>query len=307
MVRGASVSLLVHASVFTILAGLWAGVPHDPAPQFGSDLQTAWTPVDTAIAPVQILPLAPPRGVDGPPGGSSPGPMALDTETQEGVSVAAPTLVSATGTAGAVETKPDAVPGIKGGKGRKGKLSAGRGKGTGTGEGDGAGDAFFGVRSPGRRVVFVVDASRSMRQEHADSEQSRFQKVQTELVRTIGGMDATMQFFIIFFNDVAIPMPAEILQPAEPGTQQHFLRWAAMVEPDGGTDPRQAMALAVQLRPDVIYFLTDGAFRPPVRDFLRDIKQNRTSINTLAFGNRESEELLRRLAATNRGQYQYLP
>ena len=178
--------------------------------------------------------------------------------------------------------------------------------GDGNGNGRGAG-RFFGVESEAQRVVFVVDCSRSMNQPQPGEVKTRFKRLQLELLRAVAAMDDDDEFFIVFFNDRPIPMPATSLQRATREARRHYLQWMAQMRADGETDPREALALALRLRPDVVFFLTDGDFPRGVERDLLSLTQRQTAIHTIAFGNREAEKLLEAMAAANRGRYRFVP
>jgi len=152
----------------------------------------------------------------------------------------------------------------------------------GRGSGEGAG-TFFGFRPSGRRVVFLLDASRSMNHPYPGPAQTRFKCVKLELVRAVAAMDSESQFFIIFFNDQAIPMPAPGLEPASRAAQHKFLYWAQTVVADGETDPTAAFAIALALQPDELIFLTDGWFPKTVSDALLAADTGATVIHTFSF------------------------
>jgi hypothetical protein len=192
------------------------------------------------------------------------------------------------------------------GSGGEGSGSGGAGKGGGTGKGRGGGE-FFGIKAEAQSVVFVVDCSRSMSQPQEGEAQTRFQRLQLELLRAIAAMQDEDEFFIIFFNDRPIPMPATSLQRATKEARQHYLQWMAQARPDGETDPREALLLALRLQPDVVYFLTDGDFKKGIERDLSSLTQRRTTIHTIAFGSRDGEKLLEAVAAANRGDYRFVP
>ncbi len=75
----------------------------------------------------------------------------------------------------------------------------------------------------------------------------------------------------------------------------------------GDTDPRAALRYALQLKPDVIYFLTDGSFDRRIGHELEKLVQPNAVIHTFAFGDRIGEKLLKKIAANNRGRYHYIP
>jgi hypothetical protein len=184
-----------------------------------------------------------------------------------------------------------------------------RSQGKGRGEGLGDGQGFFGL-SPrrGRKIVYVVDNSRSMNHPHDSEAKTRFRRVKVELINSIWHMGPEQAFYIIFFSNKTHPMPATTLQAATPAAKQRYLEWAARMDAGGApTDPRQALELALNLKPDIIYFLTDGEFDKSVNRKLTRIKQSRTAIHTFAFGERIGEAVLEKIARNNQGQYMYIP
>lgn len=187
-------------------------------------------------------------------------------------------------------------------------LGKGQGNGTGEGIGDGDGNGFFGITPVGQRFVYVVDCSRSMNHPHESDAKTRFGRVKLELIKSIGLMNAGQQFFVIFFDDETVPMPALELQFATSAAKQHYLRWTATIHADGtDTDPRGALQLALRLQPDVIYFLSDGSFDARINRYVGSIRQDRCVIHTFAFGERRGEQVLQDLADHNGGKYHFIP
>ncbi|WP_339735037.1 vWA domain-containing protein [uncultured Gimesia sp.] len=182
---------------------------------------------------------------------------------------------------------------------------------SGSGNGAGNGD-FFGLSPKSKRIVYVVDSSKSMNFPHESVGKTRLGRVKLELAKSIFSMDENQEFFVIFFSDFAIPMPARKLQPATPAAKQKFLSWVAKVPGVGTTEPLEALLLALRLQPDTIYFLTDGQFNPTiVRAFNKvaaKTKRNQNVIvNGICLGNREGESLIRELAENNSGSYTFIP
>lgn len=183
----------------------------------------------------------------------------------------------------------------------------GQGDGVG-GDGSGLGeDDFFGLDLNGTSVVFVVDASSSMNFPHPGPAKTRFGRVKLELVKSIGKMGNSDRFFMIFFNDIAIPMPANQLVDATPENQQTYLQWMAPGKANGDTEPEAALHAALRLRPQVIYFLTDGRFNFSVVKSVTAANRSNIVINTICFGDDEGEKFLKQLAANNGGVYRFVP
>jgi hypothetical protein len=201
------------------------------------------------------------------------------------------------------------VPGQSGSESTDG-LSKGSGEANSgvTGIGETPGGGFFGVQAVGNRVVYVVDSSRSMNHPHESIAKTRFGRVKLEIAYSIRRMNSEMEFFIIFFNNNAVPMPSRKLQPALPAPKKHYLTWMANVKTGGQTDPRDALRVALLLRPDMIYFLTDGEFRSSVvRDVTKLNRFRRTPIHTFGLGNRSGEPMLKIIAERNGGTYRFVP
>lgn len=182
---------------------------------------------------------------------------------------------------------------------------------SGSGNGSGNGN-FFGLNPKSKRIVFVVDSSKSMNFPHESVGKTRLGRVKLELAKTIYSMDEHQEFFVIFFSDFAIPMPARKLQPATPETKKKFLSWVAKVPGVGTTEPLEALLIALRLQPDTIFFLTDGQFNPTIVKAFNKVaartKRNRNVIvNGICMGNREGESLIRELVEQNSGSYTFIP
>ncbi len=190
-----------------------------------------------------------------------------------------------------------------------GEARRSHGDGAGTGDGAGNGAGFFGLTPEvGKKIVYVVDNSRSMNHPHDSEAKTRFRRLKVELINSIWNMPSEQQFYVIFFNNELYAMPATTLQPASAAAKQKYLSWVATMDANGApTDPRKAMDLALQFQPDIIYFLTDGEFDKIVNRKLLRIKQKRTTIHTFAFGERIGEAVLKEVARNNQGKYTFIP
>lgn len=157
------------------------------------------------------------------------------------------------------------------------------GAGAGTTAGDGRGIAFFGRSAVGQRFVYVLDCSKSMNHPYPAPAKTRFIRVKLELLKSLRQMGPEHQFFILFFNDVAIPMPARSLQAATTSNKLRFLQWVHQVRAEGGTEPTAALRAALELKPDVLFFLTDGSFQRRVQEEVAALPTGRTVVHTFAF------------------------
>jgi hypothetical protein len=188
-----------------------------------------------------------------------------------------------------------------------GRGNSGVGTGDGEGTGDGKGVGFFGRRASGERIVYVVDASKSMNQAHPGPGKSRFGRVKLELIHSVKELAENQKFFIVFFNERAIPMPSDRLVDASQGAKLQYLRWMIDVAADGKTDPAAALLLALRLKPDTIYFLTDGDFRTTIVREVAVTNQGLVKIHTIGFSQERGEKLLQAIAEQNGGTYTFVP
>jgi hypothetical protein len=168
-------------------------------------------------------------------------------------------------------------------KGKKKQTGNGSGAGNGIGNGIGDGKQFFGMASEGKSFVYVLDCSMSMNHPHDSEAKTRFKRLKLELTNSVNHLKPDHEFFIVFFNHEAIAMPANGMVPAVAENQSRYLNWMQQINAVGDTDPTAALEIALRLRPDVIYFLTDGAFSPDANDIVRSIKQTRSAIHTFTF------------------------
>jgi hypothetical protein len=166
--------------------------------------------------------------------------------------------------------------------------------------GGGGGAEFFGLgrSAPGvRRIVYVVDRSGSMT--------DTFEFVRREMKRSIGALRRSQRFHAIFFSSGDfLENPPRDLVAAIPANKIQTFAFIDGVMPGGGTDPEPAMRRAFAVNPDVIYFLTDGEFRPTLVARLQEWNRNeRVRIFTIAFLGSGGIPLLEQIAREHNGEF----
>lgn len=170
---------------------------------------------------------------------------------------------------------------------------AGGGKGRG-------GASFFGLEAKGGKFVYVVDRSGSMSGQPLLAAKG-------ELTRSIMSLDDRVEFFVFFYNTDPTPMPGSDLVKASSRNVTEALNWIENVSAAGGTDPLSTMKLALSLRPDAIWLLSDGQFDAQSAETIaRDNPGGRVTIHTIAFFNRAGEAVLQKIAAENGGKYRFV-
>jgi hypothetical protein len=181
----------------------------------------------------------------------------------------------------------------------------GTGQGAGNGGKPGLGAGFFGTQGKGQSFVYVVDMSGSMGGD-------RFRRAIAELMRSVNKLKPEQSFFVYFFNDRAYPLfdprPARGLLQATPGNKTRALRWIRQRQPSSTTNPDLALQQALELKPDVIFLLTDGELDDPdsVRKMIREKNKTGVTIHTIAFENEEGGATLQAIAGENNGTFRFI-
>ncbi len=208
-----------------------------------------------------------------------------------------------------------------GGPGTGGGTGGGDGTGTGAGKGAGAGTGagglgpgetkFFNIREKGLRFVYVVDRSVSMTSHNA------IRVAKAELMSSLQSLSADQQFQIIFYNISPTVMHLG-------GDSQDTMYWASDVNrtlarqfisgitAELGTDHLPALRKALELKPDVVFFLTDAgqpALDSADRAKIRTLNAGRARIHCIEFGMgaelADERSFMEKLASENGGRYIY--
>ena len=116
---------------------------------------------------------------------------------------------------------------------------------------------FFGTESTGGKFVFLVDNSNSMTR-------GKLESALAGLVEAIEKLDENQKFYVAFYSDTAYPLfypnTEKEMVRATPANKQKLRNWLDTIPMCLRTSGRDALALAEQLKPDVLYILGDGAF-----------------------------------------------
>ncbi len=90
-----------------------------------------------------------------------------------------------------------------------------------------------------------------------------------------------------------------------------FIHWLDKIDSSGGTLPLPAFqkVFGLSVRPDVIFFLTDGEIPPDTAANVTSLNSRgrRVVINTIAFGDPASQAQLKDIARRSGGVYRFVP
>ena len=191
------------------------------------------------------------------------------------------------------------------------KRGSGAGKGkAGTADGPGESDnkgqgkvTFFGREVQANTVAFVIDASQSM-------SGMRFQRARTELVNALSKLEPNQRFFVVFYTNETYPMffPDNTIEliPADQRNLARVFNWIGQSQVQGGTQPQLAIALTMKLKPDVVFFLSDGDIPPETQGIVR-YHNSRSVVHTITFGSDVGAGIMRQIALNNGGEYRFIP
>lgn len=194
--------------------------------------------------------------------------------------------------------------------------------------------SFFGSRAKASKVVFVVDVSYSMAVK-GERGKTRFALMKEELTRSVEALPKSTRYQIVFFSGPSwfagepvdedswtsrqgpnswfykgARLPSAPLRPASPSRIRESLSHIEEVDMMLGTDWRSPLKMAMNLNPDVIFFMTDGEVRedpgqkPLVEDLL-DYNRSRSGavIHCICMMAPEAYEMMSELARETKGEF----
>ncbi len=186
-----------------------------------------------------------------------------------------------------------------------------------SGAGSGEGASFFGLEASGKRFAYIVDRSGSMDSTLKSGEMTRWESTQIELIRSVHGLAANAEFYVVLYSSGPSPLLLELEWMKANRMNKAAASVAVMAQfPSGGTFPENAFELVYQLdpKPDAIYFMTDGEFKEQVpAQIARLNRKSRTPIHCILFGESRNlqnfnkvEAMLKNIARTSNGRYQHV-
>ncbi|MDE0888182.1 MAG: hypothetical protein OSA40_01850 [Phycisphaerales bacterium] len=185
---------------------------------------------------------------------------------------------------------------------------SGAGLGTGLGSGLGAGASFFGIQSTGNRFAYIVDISGSMGQD------DKMPAAMAELKRSLKSLPDYAAFAVILYSSEPVVPPFQNgWLRASRGNLSRISAWIDGLQPGGGTFPLPAFDLAFRqdVRPDVVFFLTDGLIPKVTPSAVRELNESGSGrvavINCIAFGSGAGQEPMRQIAAESDGIFRFVP
>jgi hypothetical protein len=161
----------------------------------------------------------------------------------------------------------------------------------------------------GHSFVFLIDRSHSMGSEGLGA----IAAAQAELLAALEKLESNHSFQIVAYNQAPTYFRERKLIAIDDDSRRAGRDFLATLPAFGSTDHERAIVSALQLKPDVMYLLTDGdpVLNASQRKRIREESGGRTTICCIQFGRiRPDDEAtrtaLQALARENRGSYVFV-
>lgn len=174
--------------------------------------------------------------------------------------------------------------------------------------------SLFGSPSVGRSFVFVIDRSKSM----GASGLGALSAARNELTGALGKLSPSQRFEIVAYHQAPVTFGQKYykrtqLTPVDEQSLARVKEFFGGLAAFGSTRHVFALHAALDLRPEVVYLLTDGGDPYPSPAQLRDLshraKRTGTAIHCLQFGFgplQEDENFMMKLSRDNSGAFRYV-
>ncbi len=164
---------------------------------------------------------------------------------------------------------------------------------------------FFGVSARGKKFVFLVDCSGSMRG-------VRWNSARNELIRSLRNLQEEQLFCVLLYSSQSWSYNGNVslasYMTATPENLDLVSAWLNAQSPGGGTLPLPSVKEGLGLKPDAMFLLSDGELQDDSRGFLlrnnaRQSAEDVTPVHTISAGLGYGAELLQVIAGENGGVF----
>ncbi len=198
-----------------------------------------------------------------------------------------------------------------------------------SGDGGQGSSSLFGLSAAGAKFVYVFDRSGSMTSEfildRGDGIVHRvtpLELAKAELVRSLNQLTDRSQFQIVFYNGVPLPFGADAdgfnvrtdvrLFRSSDSLKAKARSFVNKVDGLGDTKHLPALQMAVKMRPDAVFLITDAEAKDDpswreLRDLARVCQRRGIRVNVIHFSDQERPgSTLVKLTEATRGRHRFL-
>lgn len=171
----------------------------------------------------------------------------------------------------------------------------------------------FGIEGEGTRFLYVFDRSESMLGYQA----APLKYAKSELLESLTSLGPAHQFQIVFYNDSPLPLGGlsaggPKLFKGDDRSKEAAMRFVREISAAGGTQHVDALRMALNMGPDVVFFMTDADSSPSAREL--ESLQTRatrggTTLHCIQFGSGPSRNgggWIKLLAEGTGGKFRYV-
>ncbi len=160
--------------------------------------------------------------------------------------------------------------------------------------------SFFGTKGTGSRFVYVIDHSGSMAGAQLDM-------AKREVLNGLLFLKKNHQFNVYFYDHRFMSWDTKLIAATEE-KKKAATQFIKKISPAGGTAPEPALKEAVALKPQYVFFLTDGEFSMNWDAMCAFANSNKVRINVIQFGESRTRpnDMLEQLAKRTQGDYQFI-
>jgi hypothetical protein len=152
---------------------------------------------------------------------------------------------------------------------------------------------FFGATGKGSKFVFVFDRSGSMSGQPLET-------VKRELIKSLEPLKSNHSFNVIAYDDQYVMWKNKLVS-ATKESKADAVRFIESISSRGFTEPRAPLLAAIAQQPEIIFFMTDGAFFLDVDEICYHGKK--IVINVVQFGDGLPLPVLQNLANRTGGNF----
>ena len=186
--------------------------------------------------------------------------------------------------------------GGKGGSKGGGKKGGGGDPGSGKKSGGDGGAKFLGVSAKGKSFIYIVDCSGSM-------SGASLKKAKAKLRSSIGRLSSKRKFFVFFYSSSSYPMSdkTEMVEATKKNKRACY-EWIKTINAGGGTQPTDALLQAIRMRPQVVFFMSDGFFPESVCDQVKQaqVSKPHVIIHAISFVSRPKKQVRKQMSKEQR-------
>jgi hypothetical protein len=177
----------------------------------------------------------------------------------------------------------------------------------GGGAGNGPRSSFYGTGGNATKIVYILD--------HSGSMLDNFDFLKEKAKKSVGDLVPVQFFAVVMVSDKVTFVGPQQLQRALPDAKKLFGEAITKERAEGQNDDllapfQQAFERAFAMKPELVYFLTDGRFGDGLLQAVNRLnKDKKVHINTIAFVTEDPtyKDQLQQLARENGGAYKFIP